>query len=269
MCRQLWRNPGLPFSNVVGGGDVGGCGRGEKPGSPRRRWLTVECNCKPLTWSVVYSEARVQLLGMLFGSAASENGVFGLAWFLSSLDGLVLTDARGRRQSQQPLFPLPNQHLSSGRPFFLFTMKPPDRDWLSEEPTRHTFTLFEGHLWVLPSAFARPDQACFGSAGRPFVYRDPHAVLRSSNRLTLRFLADTIPKSSAILLRCMMRFFQMISMLSMLWIFFHLPRKHCDVSDAITELHTWTITPSMGNKVYPGIVYNSVYYMYSGYIYSI
>lgn len=100
------------------------------------------------------------------------------------------------------------------------------------------------------------------------VYRDPHAVLHSSNQLMLSF-GWHHTKVVCNIMRCMMRFFQIISMLSMLWIFFHLPRKHCDVSDAITELHTWTITPSMGNKVYPVIVYNSVYYMYSGYIYSI
>lgn len=55
------------------------------------------------------------------------------------------------------------------------------------------------------------------------------------------------------ILHCMMGFFQ-ITMLSILWIFFHLPRKHCDVSDAITDVHTWNISPSMVNKLYPGIV---------------
>lgn len=85
------------------------------------------------------------------------------------------------------------------------------------------------------------------------VYRDPHAVLRSSNQLMLSF-GWHHTKVVCNIMRCMMRFFQIISMLSMLWIFFHLPRKHCDVSDAITELHTWTITPSMENKVYPVIV---------------
>ncbi len=47
------------------------------------------------------------------------------------------------------------------------------------------------------------------------------------------------------ILHCMMRFFQINSMLFILWIFFHLPRKHCDISDAITDLHTWNISPSM------------------------
>ena len=68
---------------------------------------------------------------------------------------------------------------------------------------------------------------------------------------------------------CMMGFFQITSMLFILWIFFHLPRTHCDVFDAIIDLHTWNISPSMENKVYPVIVYNYVYNMYSGYIYNI
>lgn len=156
---------------------------------------------------------------------------------------------------------------------------------LSEE-RKQRILILQGYcflvlIWVLPSA-SFPCQtsnselslhlvellSVFWISWEVIVYRDPHAVLRSSNQLMLNF-GWHHTKVVCNIMRCMMRFFQIISMLSMLWIFFHLPRKHCDVSDAITELHTWTITPSMGNKVYPVIVYNSVYYMYSGYIYSI
>lgn len=108
--------------------------------------------------------------------------------------------------------------------------------------------------------------------GQPVFPVDPGTAFATRvNELTRFVLVDLIPKlMSAILLRCMMGFFQLTSML---FLFFEyssiLPRKHCDVSEAITELHTWKSQSKYGNKVYPVIVYNSVYDMYSRYIYSI